>query len=103
VSYSIDEGLEDAEKRLVALREVLKRYPDAHLSALPGGEEVWVSDDVVPDRIRVSVDGPSRRVYFCPFEDVSGIDVFKDHWGWIPVHAIEKDRKLVELILKVKA
>jgi len=44
MSYSIQEGVTDAEKRLQAERLIAERFPDAYLWSLAGsGDRVWTS------------------------------------------------------------
>lgn len=56
MSYSIDEGVRDAEKELERCREVRALYPDAHLDGLPGGHRGWFSKKVTPTAFAVVCD-----------------------------------------------
>ena len=70
MSYSIDEGLEDAQKRARALKKVKELYPDAHISTLPDGEEAWFSEGVEPKDFCFVQDKA------CLYVEIDGVRVF---------------------------
>lgn len=48
MSYSISEGVEDAEKRLKAERAIAERFPDARLGDRLNKDRVWMSESAGP-------------------------------------------------------
>jgi hypothetical protein len=48
MSYSIREGVEDAEKRLRAERAIAERFPDARLGDQINKDRVWMSESAGP-------------------------------------------------------
>jgi hypothetical protein len=58
MSYSIQEGAEDARKRQEALEAIAEKYPDAWLDTLDDGRKVWMSNKVEPTDFEIV---PSER------------------------------------------
>lgn len=80
MSYNIRDGIEDAKRRLEAEVAIAERFPDAYVSDLPDGSQVWVSEAVEPDQFRIVVG--KDRAYFCPYTMVKTLAVFTTHLGW---------------------
>lgn len=53
MSYSIQEGVEDAKTRLAALTAIAEKYPNARLETLDDGRKVWMADNVEPTDFEV--------------------------------------------------
>jgi hypothetical protein len=86
VSYSIHEGLVDAEGVLRRLRQIAERYPDATEGTLPGGERVYVSGKVRPNAVAVSIrDG---EAWLCPYDSHDGTRTFCDHWEHVRLEQV---------------
>lgn len=80
MSYSIDEGVEEARKRLADLEVIAERFPDATMTGLPDGRQVWCSSSIEPtDFLLVRA---KDSVVLCPYELVGGTAVFIAPPGW---------------------
>lgn len=83
MSYSIDEGIADAETALETLREIKKRFPEAMTGNLPNGARVWAAPGVnkVATGVHICVDASESRAYFCPYALVGEKWVFESTAG----------------------
>lgn len=91
MGYSISEGIEDAKRRLEAEVAIAERFPDAYLSDLPDGSQVWTSERVEPDEFRIVVG--KDRAYFCPYTMVKTLAVFTTHWKFVDAAVFAMDLK----------
>lgn len=83
MSCSIDEGVDNAEERLEALRAVKEKFPDATLERLPGGDYAWFSHKVTAHVSKIHVIGrEDGRSYFYLYAEVRGIRVYAEVSVW---------------------
>jgi hypothetical protein len=78
VSYYIDEGIQDAKRRLKAYEAIQKRYPGARLY-----NDHWYADDVGDDATGIEVEGKQLRIYV----EVEGARVYS-HYVYEDTHVL---------------
>lgn len=75
VSFSIREGVYQAEANVVSCRAIMDKYPDAFIDGIPDGARVWVSPSVTPNGV-CTVANAEGHVSFCAYDTVGGKRVF---------------------------
>jgi hypothetical protein len=78
MSYSIQEGAEDAKKRQEALEAVATKYPDAYLDTLDDKRKVWMSPTVQPTDFEI-ISSEQTGGVIARFATVESVRVYLPH------------------------
>ncbi len=83
MTYSIQEGISDLEKKLAAERAIAERFPDAYLGDRADGVQIWWSEDAAPhvtdiEIVHVKSDYAShlQTILIYPYLSVEGMRVY---------------------------
>ena len=85
MTYSLDEGLEDARIALETLLIIEKRFPTAELITLPDGRRVWGAATIEPSGFDICIEkrtDTAPRAFLCPYEMLGRVPVFILPLGW---------------------
>ena len=106
MSYSIQEGVEDAKRRLKAEEAIAEKFPDARLGDLASNRSVWLSESACPHVTDIElVVGAKNDIYIYPYLTVEGMRVYArgnwdmTHYTWL--EAIKKHPDAYKILVDI--
>lgn len=81
MSTSLKERIEELGSHAETLKKVLEKHPDAYLSAIEHGRQVWVAASVKGTAFEFTSDdrypGRSASISVHPYEEIEGIRIYE--------------------------